>query len=388
MTPSAGKSFDQLMVEALPGAITGLVAAIIGTLLAWTIGLRLSAGWDMRKKRAEFDQALVQEFNKVVAEFKAVGREREILNARVAGTQNPSADQQKAVDEIRRDLIKRAVAAESALETIFLRLLSEMDSWLAAHGGSQAQREAARERQLRLMGLFRVAFRNLREAVAAAESRAPAFGDPELWLFNRLAAELSGLIYEQATTPSLPPFWKPWEITSTLARPDPAAYLRLIAYRTADLRAAAASIMPDLALFNSRRSEARRVWRKDNIARLFVADSIKLLDRTTDAIEDTVTLAIQFIEQAPGRDPEIATRASGVFAPRQNLKYFMSISDAPPRIVLAKPDGTQHTFTELDVLPADLPYMPGASNMGAAILTWQQSAAMIGAIDAIATRPL
>lgn len=387
MPSSPAKSFGQLLVEALPGAIIGLAAAIVGTLLAWTIGLRLSAGWDMRKKRAEFDQALVQEFNKVVAEFKAVSREREILN-RVAGTPNISADQQKAVEETRRDLIKRAVAAESTLETIILRLLSEMDSWLAGHGGLREQKEAARERQLRLMGLLRLSFRNLREAVAAAAPTAPAFGDPELWMFNRLAADLSGLIYEQASAPSLPPFWKPWQITSTLAKPDPAAYLRLIAYRTTDLRAAVASIMPDLALFNSRRSEARRAGRKDNIERLFVAGNIKLLDKVTDDIEDAVSLAIQFIDQAADRDPAIAALASGVFTRRRNLKYFMSISDGPPRIVLVQPGGAQQTFAELDVLPTDLPYAPGASYLGAAILTWQQSPAMIDAINSMATKPL
>ncbi|MCA6121700.1 hypothetical protein J6500_07265 [Bradyrhizobium sp. WSM 1704] len=388
IAPSPAKSFGQLMVEALPGAIIGLAAAVAGTLLAWMIGLRLSAGWDMRKKRAEFDQALVQEFNKVVAEFKAVSREREILNARVAATQTPSADQQKAFDETRRDLVKRAVAAESALEAIFLRLLSEMDSWLAAHGGNADQKVAARERQLRLMGLFRVAFRNLREAIVDAAPTAPAFGDPELWLFNRLAAELSGLIYEQATAPSLPAFWKPWDITSTLARPDPAAYLRLIAYRTTDLRMAAASILPDLMVLSSRRTDARRAGRKDNIESLFVAGSVKVLDNLTDTIDDNVSLAIHFGDQKANRDPEIAIVAGGIFPRWPNLKYFMSISDGPPRIVLVKAGGALQTFTELDVLPPDLPYAPDASHLGAAILTWQQSPAMIDAIKSMATKPL
>jgi hypothetical protein len=388
--PPPPKPFGQLMVDALPATIAGLIAAVVGALLAWTVGLRLSAGWDIRKKRAEFDQLLVQEFNKVVAEFKAIGREREVLKSRLADTQNATAEKQKAFEDARYELVKRAVATESTLETILLRLLSDLETWLITQGVTDAQKQEAREQQLRTMGLFRVAFRNLREAVAEGSHVTPGFNDPELWLFNRLAAELSGFIYERATAPSLPSFWRPWQITSVLAKPDPAAYLRLIAYRTADLRTAVASIVPDLALLDSHRRQGRYAQRRKNIEGLFDTTRFKLFESPAGRVEGDATLVIQFIDQAPDDNRDIAAVADRLFQSMPTLAYFMGVSDGPSRLVLVKRGGALRTLTELDPLPDDLPYAtkPASPCLAVAILAWYQSQEMTDAIGAIATRSL
>jgi hypothetical protein len=387
--PPASKSLGQLAIDALPGILTALLTA----LLAWFIGLRLTAGWDIRKKRAELDLQLIQDFNKVVAEFKAIGREREVLRERLRQTQGQPADDRKRIEEVRYELIKRAIAMESSLEALLLKLVSDAESWLTVHGGTADQRESARKQQLRTMGLFRVAFRNVREALVDGLDTTPSFGNPELWLFNRLAADLSGIVYQRATTPALPLFWKPWKITSEAAMPDTAAYLQLIAYRTIDLRMAVAEIMPNLARIENERKTARYTERVANVGKIFDSARTIILKNRTDPIPAGVVIAVEFVAQKSEDDSNIKTFADSLLQNNLDLSHYIAIADAPPRLLIVKRGEPLQTLHELDELPPDLPYVKQPEPdegpyIGVHLLGWRQSQNMLDEIKKFATKPL
>src|SRR5271156_6141045 len=65
------QAFWTALVQEIPKALSAAIAA----LLAWIVGSRITAAWDMRKKRGEFDILLAKEFYSVVASFKTVARE-------------------------------------------------------------------------------------------------------------------------------------------------------------------------------------------------------------------------------------------------------------------------------------------------------------------------
>lgn len=133
------------------------------------MGLRIAAAWDIRKKQAEFDILLAKEFYQLVGDFKAIAREWELLLQRKPSPE--TTEWQK--DQL--ELAKRALVTETSMEAILLKLVSESN--LTAGAGPND-----REGSLRVLGLFRVAFRNLREMIETGTERPPGFGSAEFWL--------------------------------------------------------------------------------------------------------------------------------------------------------------------------------------------------------------
>jgi hypothetical protein len=287
-TQDARPGFGLSLLQSL---ITACVAAGLTVLLAWAVGLRIAAAWDIRKKQAEFDILLAKEFYELVGDVKAIAREWELLLRRkpppaaigspqaspptLAGSspqpsptdpagsspQQPSTEWQK--DQL--ELAKRAMITETSMEAILLKLVSESN--LAAAAGSNG-----REGSLRVLGLFRVAFRNLREMIETGTERPPDFGSPEFWLFNRLVGEISKMVYARSTR-------SPQTAKVPTPAPDAENYLRLIAFRTTDLRVAAANLIPPLIAFFQARNVDRDSQRLENIRRKFPAGTA-----TVDAI--------------------------------------------------------------------------------------------------------
>lgn len=374
---SPDKSFVQAGKEALPT----LIGAILLAFLGWAIGLRLTAAWDLRKKRQELDIAAITDFNRVVAEFKAIGREREPLIDRRA---TDGADGIAAL----RDLHKRAIAAESSLEVILLKLLVDSDAWLAAHDANRRKQEQAH--QIHIFALFRLIFRTMRENVMTVGARTPGFSDAELWLFNRLAAEVAGIIYERAANPAVPPLWQPWKITAAIARPDPTAYLKLVSYRTTDLRQAIAVINPVLQDYSKARNNARTNSRRANIGTLFDPAKTSLLedpDLANATPGPNITTVVQLLR--PFADEHVPAGLDDLFARHPNLVFYLAVTDQPPRIKLNQRDAESRILTELDALPESLPFaQPGLPRFGIDILRWVPDQQVEIALERVAKAPL
>ena len=391
--PAPTKSWDERFYDAVPG----LLISLIGIGLAWWIGLRLTAGWDLRKKRAELDLQLIQEFNKIVADFKAIGREREVLGARLKATRSLATNDKKSLDEAGYDLIKRAIAAESSLEAILLKLVPDTDPWLEARHKDATTRSEIRKQQFRTMGLLRVTFRNLREMLSENLEATPGFADPELWLFNRLAADLAGIIHQRAMTPILPPVFKPWKIISPTPKPDPAGYLELIAYRTIDLRTAVAAIIPEWEVWDAKRRETRRQQRMTNIDQLFDPVRIRVLEYPPAPVTAGVTTVLEFLEQRPRNDRprdegDVLRLARHLFEATPSLSHYLGIVDGPPRLLIVERGKWIRILTELSRLPDNLPYSQpiatGTPPLALKLLGWNQNEEMISAIRRVAVKSL
>ena len=157
--------------------IPKLGTTLIGLGLAWWVGLRITAAWDMRKKRGEFDILLSKEFYAVVASFKAVAREWDALLDKkqtpaavgVDATQQAASEQKLEAWETFRDaLARRALEAETNIESILLKLVTEGLDF----DGADATEIRNRERSL---SLFRLAFRNLREIIETGAAKPPGW---------------------------------------------------------------------------------------------------------------------------------------------------------------------------------------------------------------------
>jgi hypothetical protein len=193
-----------------------------------------------------------------VGDFKAIAREWELLLRRKPSPE--TTDWQK--DQL--ELAKRALITETSMEAILLKLVSESN--LTA-GGAPDDREGS----LRVLGLFRVAFRNLREMIETGTERPLGFGSAEFWLFNRLIGEISKMIYARSTRSPQ---------TAKVPRPtvDSENYLRLIAFRTTDLKVAAAGLVPSLMAFFGARNGDRDSRRLENIQHKFPAGEASIVD--------------------------------------------------------------------------------------------------------------
>ena len=116
------------MLNELPKLLTAAFAA----LLAWLITQRVTASWDLRKKRNEFDLLLVKDFYELVGHFKAVAREAQLLSiqpaARPAGTAEElllAGATLKEWNSSRALLAKRSLDIETKMEAVLLKLVSE-----------------------------------------------------------------------------------------------------------------------------------------------------------------------------------------------------------------------------------------------------------------------
>lgn len=367
--PSDGaleRAFWTALVQELPKLLTAFVVAA----LAWFVGSRITAAWDVRKKRSEFDMLLAKEFYGLVASFKAVGREWDThLRSKPAA----GAAAMTAWETTRVALAKRALDAETGMESLLLKLVTE------GIGGTGTT-ESERDRRRHQLSLFRVAFRSLRESVEAGQGRPPGWGDPRFWLFNRLAGEISRLVHERAVQ-------VPWRAGSAAAPVDAQDYLGLLAARTTDLHVAARSLGPAVEGFFMARAQDRVRDRKANVARLLRPEATALVDvlprlpaapGTAAPLPDlppTVTAAVEVT--GPGRDAARAPEtARALFGAHAGVQHYVVLCDQPARVLVFSRGQPVRTFEELDEIgksTVPLPWQDGARAFGADFLAWTLS---------------
>lgn len=143
-------------MQELPKLLTAFFVAA----LAWFVGSRITAAWDMRKKRGEFDVLLAKEFYTLIASFKSVARE---WDAHLRLKPAANAPEMASWETARVALVKRALDAETSMESILLKLVTE-------GVGREGLREPERSKRQHSLSLFRVAFRSLRETIEGGRS--------------------------------------------------------------------------------------------------------------------------------------------------------------------------------------------------------------------------
>lgn len=128
---------------------TVLLTVLLTAALAWWVTAGLTARWDIRKKRQEFDLVLVKEFYELIGSFKSVAREAEALGPRPPPAGRAATPEQGEADTApatpaaqpgvqpatpsplatwetkQAALAQRALETEMKMEAILLKLISE-----------------------------------------------------------------------------------------------------------------------------------------------------------------------------------------------------------------------------------------------------------------------
>jgi hypothetical protein len=99
------------------GLLIAAFTAVVGSLLAWLIGMRVSYGWDERKRRRESDLAARAAFYENYGEFFATWKlwDAAKVHARTALPPNT----------VCWDLLERASKAEAGFEALLVKIASE-----------------------------------------------------------------------------------------------------------------------------------------------------------------------------------------------------------------------------------------------------------------------
>jgi hypothetical protein len=370
--------FWKAAVQELPKLITTLFAAI----LAWVVGSRITAAWDMRKKRGEFDILLAKEFYTLVASFKAVAREWEAYLKR-----KPASDNLAAWETARIELARRALEAETNMESILLKLLTE-------GMGREGLTEAERTQRQRSLSLFRVAFRNLRETVEEGQDPPPGWGDPQFWLFNRLAGEISRMVHERSVQ-------VPDKARTPSQAMNAADYLRLLVGRTTDLRAAAAGLQPRVEAFFRQRAEDRAAARRANVERLLETGQFAFVEvlplrpaegqpppplPSVPTLDPAGRAAVEVMGER--RDPTRArVVANALFGANAALHHYVVLCNEPARVLVVERDRDPKIFDELKKLEVQLPWL-NEPVKAADLLRWQLSPNGHARLAEIATEEL
>lgn len=373
-------TFWVAFVQELPKLFTALFVAG----LAWFVGARITAAWDLRKKRGEFDILLAKEFYTLVATFKAVAREWE-AHLRLKPVMNDK--EMVGWETARVALARRALDAETNMETVLLKLVTE---GICRDG--EDQREVTK-RQRRL-ALFRTVFRNLRETVEQGQDSPPGWGHPEFWLFNRLAGEISRIVYERSV--QVPRYASPPK--PSLTAQD---FIQLLAGRTTDLRWAARQLLPAMEKFFQQRALDRAVARRKNVERLLKAGEFMFVNvlAQPESVQappgllgpqgsaQTVRAAVEVVQDKCdlARAPEIA---NALFAANRDLQYYLILCNEPARLLIFVPGRAAVAFEELDELDQSkllLPWSHQTRTLAADFLAWQLSDASRELLTAIAT---
>jgi hypothetical protein len=370
------ESFVSTLSEATameaPKLVSTLLAAVFAAWLALRVTSRVTASWDLRKKRAEFDIMLGKEFYKVVGDFKAVARDWQAL-----GAQPRPANTIATWREKHAAMISRAIAAESDMEAILLKLVSEIS-------GEENVSILERERRFHAAGLMRAAFRNLREAIEQRDTDLPGYGEAEFWLFNRIAGEMSKVVYGRAAhaprkADSPPP--------DTYAK----EYLRILAYRTSDLQASAARLIPDLIRYFDARDTIRTAARTENVGRLFAVSSWEIVPPATPGTAYAPLRQATLLAVALGpRLTEDArnSMARQLFAANQSLLHCLTFADDPAHIVIIDRAMAVSTHMPEQQLPETLPFRTAVRVYAATLLAWELKGDALEALHRVATVPI
>lgn len=377
--PAPPKTLGQSLVEGVPAFIGILLTACLG----WFVGQGITARWDILKKRTEINLQLSQELNKVIAEFKTVGREREALKIRTAQVTTKAAWDE--IETTRLGLVSRAIAAESGLEALLLKMIGDMETSLSHMSPTRAASE--RDRQLAIMGLTRVAFRQAREVLAEGKLEAPGYGEVRVWLFNRLAADLTDILASRTTLPRQCSFWALWARHGD-APSATESYLRVIAYRTIDLQMAEAAMLDASRAYQVQRNAARMERWRDNARRFFRADKIVIFTSTQNGAspqidgqdDPTRPVVIYLVDMAKTRS--LTSVGDTFFQERSDLRWFVVLAGGGARMLLKHRNGSMEILHESDPLPAGFLTDAGVDHVegsplptAIALLGWHQAQA-------------
>ena len=166
---------------------TGLAILVLG--FGWLIGQRIITFWDKRKKRQELDIATSKDFHKLYGEFKEVSRLWR--TAKYDGERHVPLEFPTAT---RVELLKRSSASEGGIEAIIVKLATE---------------RSLTDQEIKILGLFRQAFQELRSAIRDGRQFPWNNGTPDYVLYNDLAAKVARIIYTEtgfwSREPKLPP---------------------------------------------------------------------------------------------------------------------------------------------------------------------------------------
>ncbi len=108
---------NELLAEAFVKAIPTACVAVVTLLLGWIVGNRISANWDMRKKRRELDLDAVHRFYSLYGGFFAIWKTWAAMDRKY--------DFGDACQDVRLDLLKRAAALEGKWEALAVKLAVE-----------------------------------------------------------------------------------------------------------------------------------------------------------------------------------------------------------------------------------------------------------------------
>ena len=364
-TDALAESFGDLVFAESGKLAVGVILALLTAVLGWTVGVAVTARWELAKKRMEADVALAQEFHEAVAGFKSIGREWGTLRDRINAVTEPA--ERVAHDVVRDDLRKRAIAVEQQLEGILLKVSTDpIGPLVPPHDGlgrRGRQHTIDIDKRLEMLGLLRVGFRLLREGIDEQYTKPPSFGDAEWWLMNRLFADTAQWLFErQAVTVD-----QPKSEGTGVER-----FLRIIAYRTIDYELAAGRLDQSSKSFKASRRADRKADRTGKSEHLAEGGCIEMPPQgfkklsTERQLEKVVAMA--------------------TVARNNGATFHVVPADNPIRLYLTTETGTK-VLNAGDPLPKGV-CKDGGTKWAWEILQWSQSSTTRDHLFRIATEEI
>lgn len=146
--------------------------ALVLLLVTWFFGQRIIADWDARKKQRELDIITTAQFQLLYGEFKEIGRLWKIILRKEDETLT-------FPENTRWKLLERAIAAESKIEAILVKISTERN--LSPDNLTQ-------------LGLFRQCFQQLRQTIRDNKELVFSERGLEYDFFNSLASKVACLV--------------------------------------------------------------------------------------------------------------------------------------------------------------------------------------------------
>lgn len=169
-------SVYEYLMDVLDKAAPDLAVAAVTGFVILLAGQRVAYVWAIRQKRRELDLSNAKEFQLLYGEFFAIWK---LWNYFIR-----DIGQESLPDASRWELLKRACAAEAAMEAIFVRLASERN---------------LSDEQIESLGQFRQLYQNLREAIRDNEPLEWDHAEhPDYMKFKRLGSQVAYFIVSDA----------------------------------------------------------------------------------------------------------------------------------------------------------------------------------------------
>ena len=356
------KTFGDLVFEESGKLAVGTILALLTAVLGWTVGIAVTARWELAKKRMEADVALAREFHEAVAGFKSIGREWGTLRDRINAAKEPA--ERVAHETARDDLRKRAIAVEQQLEGILLKVATDpIGPLIPPHDGlgRSGRKEAIDiDKRLQTLGLLRVGFRLLREGIDDQYTKPPSFGDAEWWLTNRLFADTAHWLFVR----QLVTVHQPSSDGAGVER-----FLRILSCRTIDFELAAGRLDQSSKSFKSSRRDDRKVDRMGKSEHLVEGGLIEMPPQGFKRLS-----AERQLEKVD---------AMAAVARKDGAAFHVVPADNPIRLYLTTETGTE-VLNPGDSLPKGV-CKDGGTKWAWEILQWSQSSTTRSHLFRIAT---